>query len=108
MGVLGGATAARHPVEGLVLKIRMESGSGNPILLLGLTADNIQHLQLGDPIALNLGEVDMQGLLFIMAGENQEDILRQLTDAGVLPATMLDDYREPQPGESYRLPGADR
>lgn len=89
-------------MEGRALKIRMESGSGNPILLLGLTADDIQHLQLGDPIALNLNEVGMQGLVFIIAGENQEDILRQLTDAGVLSATMLDDYREPRPGETFR------
>lgn len=89
-------------MEGLVLKIRMTAASGTPILLLGLTRENIEHLQAKDPIALNLDEVGMQGLVFIMAGEDQQDIVRQLADAGVIPADTLDGIATPQPGESFR------
>lgn len=86
-----------------MLKIRMTTGDGKPLVLLGLTRQNIERLQAREPIVFELAEVGLEGHLGLLAGEDQEDIVRQLVDAGLVPRAAAERLRTPEPGEKFRL-----
>lgn len=85
-----------------MLKIRITTGNGKPLVLLGLTRENVDRLQANQPILVDLAEVGLEGHLGLLVGEDQDDILRQLADAGV-PLSEIGRLRTPEPGEKFRL-----
>lgn len=68
-----------------MLKLRVMTDNG-PILVLGLSATNIERLQDGMPIKVNLAEMGLQGQVFIFTGATEDSMLKELQDAGLVPA----------------------
>ena len=60
---------------------------GDSGLFIGLSLNNLERLQAGQPIAFDLSAVCLPaGLCVIMYGETEEVIAKQLADMGFLPA----------------------
>jgi hypothetical protein len=80
------------------------SGKDGPVIILGITEENVRRLKQGRPIAVKLGEllkmaVDQTGdiqegelTLAITWGRTHSDVVNELVAAGVtLPADALSD-----------------
>jgi hypothetical protein len=56
-------------------------------LLIGLSAENLKRLQLGQPIKFDLSAVGLPaGPCILLFGETEEAIAKDLADGGFLPA----------------------
>ena len=52
--------------------------SHGPIGFLGLTRENLDRLQDGRPIVVDLGEIEMEGRVVITFGETADDVVEAL------------------------------
>lgn len=70
-----------------MLKFTAPKPDGGKIIGLGLTAENIKRLQADDPIMFSLSELGLKSSddIFIMVGEDQQDIVNKLKGVGVWP-----------------------
>ncbi len=86
-----------------MLKIVTQGRDGKPMVILGLSFENLDRLRTGHPIRLAMGELVPTGdfTLAITAGETLTSIADELRAAG-LP---IPEVAEPQPGESVFLIG---
>lgn len=59
-----------------------------PLLVVGLSAENCFRLQEGKPISFDAAELGLPTLeVLIVGGQTEEDIARQLNEAGLLRGT---------------------
>lgn len=83
-----------------MIKARGATVGGEPILIFGLSRMNTERLHAGLPIRVDLRELGMQGLVFIIAGETEEAIGASLKGANLVgPDTVVTDRktgRKPQ------------
>jgi hypothetical protein len=72
--------------------------SGAPVILLGLSRENVDRLMDDQPIRVNLAEITGHALpalwVALMGGETDEDIRKQLEDTSALPAVLRPDAGE--------------
>lgn len=62
-----------------------QTGDGRPLLVLGLTGENITRLMADEPILINLADMDLPDTqIIIIAGKTDEDIAKKLTKHGLL------------------------
>lgn len=65
-----------------MIKARGATVGGEPILIFGLSRMNTERLHAGMPIRVDLRELGMKGLVFIIAGETEEAIGASLKGVG--------------------------
>ncbi len=83
-----------------MLKARLTTKDGTAVVVLGLTRENVVKLQDGQPIAVDMAELDAgQGILVITYGVTLPDVVAQLQQV----APNMPNVREPRPGESFRV-----
>jgi hypothetical protein len=70
-----------------VIKARLVSADGRPILIFGLSDENIRRLQAGDPIKFELGDLGIQPSIpvAIIAGRDEETMRAQLAEWFEMP-----------------------
>ena len=70
-----------------MLKIAGQTGSGEPLLLLGLTGENVTRLAAGEPILIRSSELGKLGLppivIGIHYGKTVDAILEELKGHGI-------------------------
>lgn len=80
-----------------MIKARMEVG-GKPMVLLGISAENVTRLVAGEPILLDLEELGLPPMqVVIMYGKTERHITAELERHGLLPPGSASDMAEPQP-----------
>lgn len=58
---------------------------GTPMIILGLSGENMARLMAGEPIRVDPRELGLQYLdIVIVGGRTEEDIAQQLSDAGLI------------------------
>lgn len=83
-----------------MIKARMTMRSGGVGILLGITDRNIERMRAGDPIRVDLGELDpsLAGTaVYIITGADEGAITRQLYAEGVLPDELAVAMKPGQP-----------
>jgi len=55
-----------------------------PLILLGLSAENVRRLQDGQPIHVRLSEMGLDVQVAIFYGETEEQMVRDMKEAGML------------------------
>jgi hypothetical protein len=77
-----------------MIKARGQTVGGAPILIFGLSRMNTDRLHAGMPIRVDLRELGLEGLLFIIAGETEEALGASLKDANLVgPDTVINDRK---------------
>ena len=81
-----------------MLKLVTRGPLGTPTLWVGLTKENVARLADGKPLRpISLSELGVgTGQVAIFAGDDHEDLQRQLREAGI----ELPDVPEPGPGQT--------
>lgn len=70
-----------------MIKATARTRDGRPLLLLGLSGENITRLLAGEPVSIDvgqLGESMPQMQIGIMYGKTENDIADQLRTAGLI------------------------
>jgi hypothetical protein len=83
-----------------MIKARMTMKSGKTGILLGITDHNIERMRAGDPIRVDLGDLDpaLAGtVVYIITGSDEGAITRQLYAEGVLPDELAVAMKPGQP-----------
>jgi hypothetical protein len=63
-----------------MIKVRGQTTDGQPIIVIGLSHENLRRLKRGEPIDFDLSEIGLTGGCIILAGKTEKAILKQLTD----------------------------
>jgi hypothetical protein len=70
-----------------VIKASGQTGLGLPLLVLGLSGENVTRLAAGEPIRVRAAELDAMGLpaveIVILYGQTENDLLRDLGVHGI-------------------------
>lgn len=71
---------------------------GKPMLLMGLSGENVNRLMAGEPIVLDGAKVGFEDLMVVVVGgRTEEDMAAQLTLGGFISAaTHIHDRRPPR------------
>lgn len=84
-----------------MFKARGDLQDGRPAIIIGLEAGNVERLKQGKPIAFDLKELGLVGMVMIVYGETKETIYAELVAAGVGAGV---DLLKGTPPESSILP----
>lgn len=70
-----------------MIKAVLRTALGQPVILLGLSGENVTRLMADEPIKINLAELGLPPLqIAIVGGRTEDDIAQQLgTNYGPLP-----------------------
>lgn len=72
-----------------MLKAVGTTGDGRPLLLLGLSGENVTRLAAGEPIVFDLAEVGMAACQVVICyGRDEADLVRQLVLDGLLDPAL--------------------
>ena len=52
---------------------------GRPIVIIGLSVKNMENLQIGRPIEMDLADFGIEGTLVVMGGETEAAIMAELS-----------------------------
>jgi len=85
------------PAGSAMIRALAHGHGGRPVMILGLTAENVRRLQAGQPIMAKGNEhgMDFPGDVMILHGETGDDIIKSFRDAGV----QLPEVKMPPPGD---------
>lgn len=72
-----------------MIKALMYTGSGEPIVLLGLSAENMTHLMADEPIPINLADLGLAAQRIIIVGGATEDTITESLRAYIGPSTQF-------------------
>lgn len=81
---------AMLPREGNVIKLGTRRNDGAPLIILGLSENNLEQLRKGRPIPIQFGEIGVpgDGEIVIMWGQTEKAIMQEIQT--VLGAPLLD------------------
>jgi hypothetical protein len=72
-----------------VIKGRASKPDGTPVLILGLTGENVTRITADEPLRVDPAEMDAMGLppveVVIMYGRTEQAIVDKLRAAGLMP-----------------------
>jgi hypothetical protein len=69
-----------------VIKAMGRAGDGSPLLLIGLSGENVTRLMADEPIRFDLADLDLPSMKVIIVGGRTEDsIVADLRRVGLLP-----------------------
>lgn len=78
-------------------------------LIIGVTRDNVDALMDDNPMRIDMtdmGEWPTPPSSVIVAyRETGRELMEEFVRLGIMPQSMLDSYRDPQPGEVRRMSG---
>lgn len=66
-----------------MIKARAQTPDG-PLLIFGLSKQNIKRLKAGQPILASLADFGLEGRFMILAGDIEESIMAELVDSRLL------------------------
>lgn len=69
-----------------MLKMKVSYPDGRPLFVLGLSEMNLRKLRDGDPILVKLATLGGTDDVLIYAGATEKSMMKDLQDAGLLPA----------------------
>lgn len=70
-----------------MIKATGKTGDGRPMVLLGLSGENVTRLMADEPIRFDLAELGLPSMVVVIVGGRTEDaITEKLREAGLLPA----------------------
>lgn len=75
-----------------MIKAKGEDEHGNPVLLFGLSGENLRRLRQGQPIKINLAEMGLAGLAgyaVIFYGNTEDAMVAHLREAGMLSEDLI-------------------
>lgn len=72
-----------------MIKGKGEDERGDPVLLFGLSSENLRRLRQGQPIRIDLAKLGMKGEALIFYGSTEEAMLVRLRDAGMLADDLI-------------------
>lgn len=81
-----------------MIKAKFEGKDGKPVFFFGLIAENIKRLLDGGPILIDLKQINDVGKVMLVYGENEQAIMKEMKDRGVLPADF-----NPEPGKMHHV-----
>lgn len=86
-----------------MIKVQLSTVFGTPLVVFGLSMENLRRLMADDPIKFPFSECGIlgPGEIIIMAGEDEQDILEQLRAAGIKIPSMP----AAGPGETFHYRG---
>jgi hypothetical protein len=61
-----------------VIKATGRAGDGRPLLVLGLSGENVTRLTAGEPMSLDLRDVGMRLHVLVVYGRTEDDIAGDL------------------------------
>ena len=68
-----------------MIKATGKTGDGRPLVLLGLSGENITRLMADEPIRFDLAELGLPPMVVVIVGGRTEDaITEKLTEIGLL------------------------
>ena len=71
-----------------MIKARGRTGDGRPLVVLGLSEENLLRLMRDEPISFDLDEIEMgPGQMVIVGGISEDVILRRLRRVGLMDET---------------------
>ena len=86
---MNGLSSSRRQEDDTVIKTVGKTGLGVPLLLLGLSGENVTRLAAGDPIRISAKQMTDLGMpameLVIHYGRTEADIAADLQAHGVRP-----------------------
>lgn len=69
-----------------MIKAAGQDAFGQPVVLIGLSGENVTRLMADEPIRFNLGELGLRPCtVVIVGGRTEEEITRTLENHGLLP-----------------------
>lgn len=78
-----------------MIRAASTTNDGRPLVLLGLTPQNLQRLQEGEPILVDAAELGLDGRICITFGPSERRIAEALRALGIdLPGGWEDAVRE--------------
>jgi len=81
-------------VASVVIKARGATPLGVPVVILGLTGENVTRLTAGEPIRFNLSDLGLPPCLVVICyGRTEEAITRDLESHRLLPAGTADEIK---------------
>lgn len=73
-----------------MIKATGKTGDGKPLVLLGLSGENVTRLMADEPITFNLAEMGLPALqVVIIGGRTQAEIVAQLEQYGLVPPGVI-------------------
>lgn len=85
-----------------MIKLVGQANDGTPLLILGLTAENVKRLQDGQPVLINHGALGLPAqMTSIVYGQDEDSITRQLEEAGAIPPGIADQVAQRDPDEEF-------
>lgn len=64
----------------MIKAIAVRKDDGAPFVVFGLSRQNIEHLQAGEPIHIDMAELGLRGTVLIIASETEASMARDLAD----------------------------
>lgn len=74
-----------------MIKCVIKRENNGPLIVFGLSKMNIEKLKDGMPMKINLKELNLDGEVYIFAGETEAEMMKEMQDAGLLPAAFATD-----------------
>lgn len=70
-----------------MLKLRLNTkDDGAPIVILGITDENVTRLLAGDPIGLDLSELELPSIkVFVFHGKDEQALMEKFEEQGLVP-----------------------
>ncbi len=65
-----------------MIKAKAEGPNG-PVLLFGISEENVKRMMSGNPVAINLAEMGMHGQILIIYGKTERAIIEELQANGI-------------------------
>jgi hypothetical protein len=72
-----------------MIKAKGEDEHGHPVLLFGLSGENLRRLRQGQPIKINLAEMGLAGYAVIFYGNTEAAMVAHLREAGMLSEDLI-------------------
>ena len=80
-----------------MLKMRGRDRSGHPVIILGLSDQNLHRLRRGEPISFSLTELGFKGgSVVIFSGATEADMAREFLDVAVRQAGVVIETERPE------------
>lgn len=82
-----------------MIKAAGRGPGGRPLLLLGLSGENMTRLMADEPVMVDAAELGVGDVMVLLVGgRTEDDIVRKLTEAGMVSgSTETDDQRPSTP-----------
>lgn len=79
----------------MVVALTTRKDTGEDVIVVGFSKSNIEHLQKGRAVHLNLQKVGVSTPVFVIYGETEDDILAQMNNNITEKTQIIDERSKP-------------